>query len=205
MNLNPDYITICYGPNDKQCLCGQIDKELHYFNTSFVGMTREFFLHSKLYILLENILTDFKNRLKTKKGIYPKKLDVKRVSVEDFDKNIREMVKISKASNVGFIIINHNWLNDNHSKYCFTPYNETMMSIANDESVDIINTYDIFSKVYNKLNSVESHRESIKNRFPDSFRDNENYLRLFYSDYVHPTRFAHYLIAEAISKKIALK
>ncbi|MBU1628397.1 hypothetical protein KKB18_13595 [bacterium] len=197
LDLKPDIVTISFGRNDSYSFKGQIDREEYEFNTSIIGRAKEIFLKSRLYILLEHFIFSLKEKIKPPEE--PRK--VVRVKLEDFKKNIEEMVNKLKKSNIKVIFINHFWLRED-SDYDHSQYNDAFDKIAQKYQIPVLNTMELFETTYNKLVSDEDYKKSMETMFPDILWDCPNHLRIFYPDNIHPTTYGHYVISQALVKII---
>jgi lysophospholipase L1-like esterase len=198
LDLKPDIISFLYGRNDSWYLKGQRDKENYEFNTSFMGRTRELLLHSKIYILLENIMFSLENKFQ---GNMQQK-QIIRVPPEEFEINITKMIEIMSKSNIKPVIINHYWLLQGDSDFEMSPYNAILDSIGKKNDISTLNTKELFLRAYDKIKNDKGYLDAMKARFPEGRWDDQNYLHIFYADNCHPTQYGHYLIAVALARII---
>jgi len=202
LELKPDFVTICFGSNDNmQNQELTEDKKVYEFNNSLQGRLRELLAHSKIYILLENVIVSLQEKISTGKERAAGTGKV-RVPVEDFEENIREMIRILRGNEIRPVIINHYKIRGDARDYEVTPYNRVMERLSRETNVISINTRRIFSAAAERLQKDPTYREQMRTRFPETFLWDENSLRRFYMDYCHPTRYGHYLIALSLADKV---
>jgi lysophospholipase L1-like esterase len=234
LHFTTDYITIFYGICDSSTPHSRgnlTDMDYYNFNNSKVGKTREFLLHSKIYILIEKGIVYIAKKLKRFSSSDDKseglKRIVTRVPVNQTEEDFKEMIELIKKAGVKPIIINHYWL-DNKGGISNTPYNQVMEKIGKEKDVIVINTEKVFSEAYARLSSDANYYFKMKALFPYSFSNEgtKSFLETFYigvfqpkekSDTlitdaeaplhgkVHPTEFGHYLIAEALMNNIKVQ
>ena len=203
LKLKPDLITCCYGKNDALKIPDYVDKDLHQRNISLKGRTREFLLHSKIFVLLENIGIRIRRMINNRDGNSRKAVE-QRVPPTDFESNIREIITLSENSNIKPILINHYSVDHSNNEYQSTAYNDIINKVSNEKGITIVDTKEIFREAFHTLHTNDDQRRKIEQLYPESFIVDNISKKVFYMDHCHPTRFGHYIIAQALLENITI-
>jgi len=220
LNLKPDLITIFYGvcdntrPHSNSTLT---DREYYEFNNSFKGKIRAFLTRSKIYLLLEKGIVSLSLWLKTGRATQRRdffediqetdsgRSTIKRVPVEESERNFKEMVKIMIDEGIVPVIIKHYWLTEDNNDYSNTPYHEVMDRVGHDFGVSVIDTRESFESACKRLKSDVGYYGEMKRTFPELIDGQKGVFDICYIGNVHPSAFGHYLIAQAIAEKLVLE